>query len=228
MLDINALKSFGRVQKYLKGQYLFQQGDAGENMYIILAGKVSVSISGAVGDNITVAELNAGNFVGEMSVLEGQPRSANVMVLEDAITLSIDKTNFIQFIASKPEWAFKIMQALSNRLRKVNEKLTATQFREEDIQKGVDKFVPNPSKTSSVIFPEGHGVYEQSVPSEYAEYLFERKVDCPICHTPFTAQVVRTTRLRLIKNEKDFRERHENSNNGSRDKHTIKVVRLMT
>lgn len=210
MLDINALKNFGKVQKYLKGMYLFQQGDPGADMYIILAGKVSVLISGAVGDNIQVAELSAGNFVGEMSVLEGQSRSATVVVLEDAVTLSIDQANFVKFIASKPEWAFKIMQALSNRLRKVNEKLTATQFKEEDIQKGVDKFIPNPSTTTSAIFPDGHSTYGIQVPGEYSEYLYDRKMACPVCQSEFTGQVMRTSRLRLVTTEKDFRERHEN------------------
>ena len=171
MLDINELKKFGKVQKILKGQYLFQQGDTGQNMYIILAGKVSVSIHSAVDAHITIAELVPGNFVGEMSVLENQPRSADVLTLEDTIVVSIDKINFIEFISSKPDWAFKIMQSLSNRVRKINEKLTANQMKDEDVLKGLQNFLPPTEKKDADIFPEKHKLYKKEVPAEKKQLI---------------------------------------------------------
>jgi hypothetical protein len=215
MSDINELRNFGKVQKFPKGQYIFQQGDPGREMHIILAGKVSVTIHSAVGDQIELTELVPGNFVGEMSVLENQPRSASVLTLEDTITLAIDCENFLRFMTNKPEWAMKIMQSLSNRLRKVNEKLSSVQMREEDVQAGLQKMMPGQassvlsSESKAAIYPDGHGQYDIAMPEEYRDYLFDRKVQCPVCQREFTAKAVKSTRLRLKEVTRDFREKHD-------------------
>ena len=216
MLDVSELKKFGVLKKYPKGTIIFNQGDPGEEMLIILTGKVSVSINSDFGGVINIAELTPGNFVGEMSVLESQPRSATVTALEDTIVLTIDKTNFLNFITNKPEWAFKIMQALSSRIRKINEKFAKSNMKEESIQEIIEKIIPkNEQKQKDtnqnlIIFPPNHKNYDLNTPQEYSQYLYQKEITCPVCNNIFQVIAVKVTKLRLVKITDDFREIHEN------------------
>ncbi len=200
--------------RFQPGQYLFQQGETGKNMYILLKGKVTVSLNSVIGDPIKVAEMLPGNFVGEMSVLESLPRSANVQAAEDTVALSIDQQNFLAFITSKPDWAFKVMQSLSSRVRKINEKLSADQMNDEDVIKGLEKTSVRKNDTVDStlpsIFPEGHGSYQAEVPEYHSEFLYDKSITCPVCDHQFPVRAIRTSRLRLSKITRDFREIHEN------------------
>lgn len=213
MADLNELSQFGKLYRFEAGQYLFQQGDTGANMYIILKGKVTVSLESAIGEPIKVAEMLPGNFVGEMSVLEKLPRSATVQAAVETIALSIDQDHFLDFINSKPDWAFRVMQSLSSRVRKINEKLSSSQMNEEDIQKGLEKASIRKNEPAegleSPLFPEGHGSYQAEAPEAHGVYLYDKNVTCPVCDHGFSVRAIRTSRLRLVKTTQDFREIHE-------------------
>ncbi len=214
MSDLNELTQFGKLIRFKSGQYLFQQGETGSNMYIILKGNVTVSLDSAIGDPIKVADMQPGNFVGEMSVLERLPRSANVQATEETVVLSIDQEHFLEFIISKPDWAFKVMQSLSSRVRKINEKLSSTQMKDEDVQSGLAKASVKTTGESdgmlSALFSEGHGDYEAIAPEEHGTYLYDKNISCPVCDHNFPVRAIRASRLRLAKSQKDFREIHEN------------------
>ena len=76
------------------GATLFTQGDPGDAIYLIVAGKLHIHVQAPDGSEISVSELGAGNCVGEMALLTGQPRSATVTVLQDCELLRLALASF--------------------------------------------------------------------------------------------------------------------------------------
>lgn len=103
---------------YDSGDIMIRQGDSGNCMYYILAGKVGVFLDHGTERQKNVAELAEEQFFGEMSLLNQAPRSATVVALEDNTCVqAISRENFKEFCTEYPERVFAIMQQLSERLR---------------------------------------------------------------------------------------------------------------
>lgn len=102
-----------------KGQLIFLEGDLGNEMFIIQTGKVRI-FKNIDGFDQTLTILEKGDFFGEMSVLEGLPRSASAEAEEDCELIKINSANFVAMIKSNVEIAIRIMRKLSLRLREAN------------------------------------------------------------------------------------------------------------
>ncbi|MCK5673353.1 MAG: cyclic nucleotide-binding domain-containing protein, partial [Spirochaetales bacterium] len=74
--ELDSLYSHMNIEKYKEGQVLFNEGEAGEHMYIILSGSVSISVNTPDGKILEIAEITEGNFFGEMSIFDRSVRSA--------------------------------------------------------------------------------------------------------------------------------------------------------
>lgn len=108
--------------RYQKGELIFQEGDLGNEMYVIQSGKVRI-FKNINGLDQTLAVLEKGDFFGEMAVLEGIPRTASAEVEEDCELIRIDSANFVAMIQANPEIAIRIMRKLSIRLRETTDQL---------------------------------------------------------------------------------------------------------
>jgi CRP/FNR family cyclic AMP-dependent transcriptional regulator len=103
---------------------LFRAGDAGDAMYIIERGKVRICVQATDGHEVTLTELGRGDFFGEMALLDGQRRSANAVVAEDARLAVLSREHFLSFImGGNPSVALEMLTALANRLRHTDELL---------------------------------------------------------------------------------------------------------
>jgi uncharacterized membrane protein len=102
---------------------LFRAGDAGDAMYIIERGKVRICVQATDGHELTLTELGRGDFFGEMALLEGQRRSANAVVADDARLAVLSREHFLSFMRSTPNVALEMLTALANRLRHTDELL---------------------------------------------------------------------------------------------------------
>jgi CRP-like cAMP-binding protein len=105
-----------------KGDLIFSEGDLGNEMFIIQSGKVRIFKNIDRFDQ-TLTVLEKGDFFGEMSVLEGLPRSASAEAEEDCELIKINSANFVMMIKSNIEIAIRIMRKLSLRLRETNAQL---------------------------------------------------------------------------------------------------------
>ena len=106
---------------YNDGETILREGEPGDCMYYILAGRVGVFLRCGTPEEKKLAELEEGQFFGEMGLLDGQPRSATVVSLEkDTCVQRIDRAGFGEFYAQYPDKVFDIMQQLSRRLRTAN------------------------------------------------------------------------------------------------------------
>jgi CRP/FNR family cyclic AMP-dependent transcriptional regulator len=106
------------------GAVICKQGDPGDCMYVIEAGRCSVSIRGEGGSPIPVATLNAGEIMGEITLVDSQPRSADVSALGHVSAYRIDRSEFELLRAALHPAAFKVLRRIAltvcGRMRAVN------------------------------------------------------------------------------------------------------------
>ena len=119
----SALRALLEVEQRSAGSSLFQTGDAGDSMYLIEGGRVRIHIRDADGDDVTLAELARGDFFGEMALLDGKPRSASAMVVEDARLAVLQRDDFLAFVRRNPEVSLRMLAAITTRLRKTDDLL---------------------------------------------------------------------------------------------------------
>src|SRR5512144_796422 len=115
-----ASESFEKYRvSFGKGEQIFAEGDLGSEMFILQTGKVRI-FKNIDGFDQTLTVLEKGDFFGEMSILEGLPRSASAESEEDCELIKINSANFVAMIKSNIEIAIRIMRKLSLRLREAN------------------------------------------------------------------------------------------------------------
>jgi len=114
---------FARFGKEVpKGTVLFRENEPGQEMYIILSGKVRISKKVREIEK-TLTILDKGDFFGEMSILNNKPRSATAEVVEDAKLLVIDPQTFETMVRNNAEIALRIIKNLSARLQEADNQI---------------------------------------------------------------------------------------------------------
>jgi small-conductance mechanosensitive channel len=114
LLHTVATESAERV--YAAGEAVIRQGESGASMFLVLLGRVEVTASEAGGPPVRLAELAAGDYFGEMSLLTGAPRVATVTALEEARLLEVGKEVFGHALATRPELVDELGRALQLRM----------------------------------------------------------------------------------------------------------------
>ena len=105
------------------GEVLFREGDAGNVMYVIAEGSLRVE-KGSGDDAQILTTLNAGEFVGEMSVLIGSRRTATVIAEEDCDLLPYDADTLESLLQRSPTIALRIIRLLASRLKDTTDRAT--------------------------------------------------------------------------------------------------------
>ena len=103
------------------GSVIVSQEEAGDALFVIASGKVKVVLYGETGREIILSILKAGDFFGEMALLDRQPRSANVVAIEDSQLLGLDREAFQTHLTAHPTTALAILAQMSRRLRHADE-----------------------------------------------------------------------------------------------------------
>jgi CRP/FNR family transcriptional regulator, cyclic AMP receptor protein len=110
------------VQKFSHGEIIFREGDSSSEMFVVRSGQVEISKS-VGGHSLRLATLDRGSFFGEMSLLEGLPRSATAHAIGDVSLLVLRPGSLLLQIRRDPTFAFELLQQLSGRIRDLDEKL---------------------------------------------------------------------------------------------------------
>jgi CRP/FNR family cyclic AMP-dependent transcriptional regulator len=120
------MDGLGKV--YGDGEVVVRQGDTGDCMFSIQAGRVEVVREADAGP-VRVAVLQEGDIFGEMAILDKEVRSATVRALGEARVLTIDKRTFLRRIQEDPSIAFNLARALCGRIRRLNAEVAALKGR---------------------------------------------------------------------------------------------------
>lgn len=126
--ELITLAAFSKEKRFAAGASLFQEGDAGTEMYVIQEGRVLISkfIPGAGEEALAILE--RGDFFGEMSLIDGEPRSADARAYNGPLTvLALDQQTVYEVLSMDPHAALEFLQLLcrliATRLREIDEKV---------------------------------------------------------------------------------------------------------
>ena len=125
--DIEALSGYMQAYEASDGTTLFREGEKGTYMCLIIEGKVDVYKEDHNDRKKIVATIGSGKTLGEMAIIDGEPRSATAIVAEPTTLTILTETNFLRIVSEKPTLATKILlkvaRLLSQRLRQTSGQL---------------------------------------------------------------------------------------------------------
>jgi CRP/FNR family cyclic AMP-dependent transcriptional regulator len=121
--DSRRIAALLQKQTLRKGDALFREGEEGNSLYMIIAGKIKIVRQSRDGDEMILAVLSAGDFCGEMALLDGMPRSADAVAIEETHLYGLNRKDFIAYVMNNETAVKAILSALSKRLRKADDYL---------------------------------------------------------------------------------------------------------
>jgi CRP/FNR family cyclic AMP-dependent transcriptional regulator len=117
--EFSQLQHIFVTRSYRKNQVIFLEEETGDYMYLVLTGKVKVTKSGSSGKERILAIHQAGDFFGEMSLLDGKTAPATVSAMEDSKIISVSGTDFHRYLMNNQKVLLQIINVLCARLRQV-------------------------------------------------------------------------------------------------------------
>ncbi len=98
---------------FAAGQVIFEEGQPGRAMYVVNAGTVDLTIGGTV-----VERVEKGGILGEMALIDNEPRSATATAITECELVAIEKPRFAYLVQQMPYFSIKVMEVMARRLRK--------------------------------------------------------------------------------------------------------------
>jgi len=122
--EIESLARVASRKKYPKDTVVFFENEQGDSFLMILDGRVKVTILGDDGREIILSVLGPGDFFGEMSLLDNEPRSATTIAVEESELLSVLRADFQNVISGNVQAALALVRILTSRLRHANHQIS--------------------------------------------------------------------------------------------------------
>ncbi len=118
--ELDAIVRLASEKQWPRGATIFQKGDEGSSMVAILSGRVRVSSISTEGREITLSFINAGEVFGEIALLDGKPRSADVVAIEPTHALIVERRVFLPFLKQNEDLFLRMLVVLCERLRQTS------------------------------------------------------------------------------------------------------------
>jgi CRP-like cAMP-binding protein len=121
--ELARLADVSRERSYPKNSVILFEDDPGDALYMVVNGQVKVVLIGEDGREVILSVLHEGDFFGEMSLVDDEPRSAHVIAMQDANLLVLRREDFQRKLQETPTLAFGMLRELSRRLRRADDKI---------------------------------------------------------------------------------------------------------
>lgn len=121
----SALSSSVGKRRFKRGELIVEQGKKTDTLFVMLSGRARVLVRDRNAREVILASLKAGDYIGEISLIDNSPHSASVEAEVQTDVLMLGRAEFIRCLAESPAMAFAVMQGLVQRLRKADEKITS-------------------------------------------------------------------------------------------------------
>ncbi|MGY8781244.1 MAG: Crp/Fnr family transcriptional regulator [Fidelibacterota bacterium] len=122
---------------YEKGQMILLEESSGETFFIITKGAVKVTRLSVDGREVILAILGESDFFGEMSLLDGEGRSANIVANDDSTVLTLSRRDFLDCLESFPKIAIALLEELAVRLRKSDQQIKSLSLSDSEQRIGI-------------------------------------------------------------------------------------------
>lgn len=132
--QINAFRDLARAEReqiipfchgrlYKPGQYIVSYQDDGRDVFFIVSGRVQAINYGSSGHQVTLQDLEAGEMFGELSAIDGEPRSSHVVTVTDSIVVAMTPESFMQLLENHPVVARATLRRLTGMVRHLGKKV---------------------------------------------------------------------------------------------------------
>ncbi|TYC51181.1 Crp/Fnr family transcriptional regulator [Rhodobacterales bacterium] len=122
------LAAFAHIKRYSAGDTIFDMGSPGQSMMAIAEGSVRVSVLTPSARDVTLSELKAGDVFGEIALLDGGERSANVKALTNCTLFVLERRSLIELLHRNPELSIRLIELLCQRVRRSDERMMEIAF----------------------------------------------------------------------------------------------------
>jgi CRP-like cAMP-binding protein len=121
--ELDSVLAHATTKRFARGSTILRKADPGTGMIVVLSGRVRVGAMSTEGKEITLAILGQGELLGELSLLDGQTRSADATALEECVVLRVERGQFLRILQGNTDLCLRLMVVLCERLRKLNSTL---------------------------------------------------------------------------------------------------------
>jgi CRP-like cAMP-binding protein len=126
--ELDLLLTYTTTKRVKKRAFLCRRGDPGHQLFAVMEGRLRVVGEGGEGREVVFNFMDPGDVIGEISLLDAQPRSASVEAVEDATLLALHRRDLLPFFERNPKAAMKLATVLAERLRRISELVEDTVF----------------------------------------------------------------------------------------------------
>lgn len=118
--ELAALAKLAVEQQVRRDAAVVRRGDAGSSLMILVAGRLRAGSTSAEGREVTLGVMQAGAVLGEIALLDGQPRSLDVTAMVDSTLLVVERRDFLPFLTARPALMLRLMELLCDRVRRAS------------------------------------------------------------------------------------------------------------
>ena len=126
--SLGAITQTLRARRFRRGEVLFHEGDPGDALFVVASGAVKVVVPSEEGEEAILATLRRGDFLGELALLDGAPRSASAVALEVTEALALPRDQFLALVAGEPAIRDALLASLSGELRRLTTHVAELHF----------------------------------------------------------------------------------------------------
>ncbi|MCK4578809.1 MAG: Crp/Fnr family transcriptional regulator [Candidatus Marinimicrobia bacterium] len=135
--DLQTIMDMAVKRSFPKGKMIVIEEDQADTLYIIEKGSVKITRLNEDGREVILAILGSAEFFGEMALLDGQGRSANVMALEDAVLYTLNRRDFLDVLNRFPSISIQLLREMAIRLRKSDQQIKSLSLSDAEHRIGI-------------------------------------------------------------------------------------------
>ena len=135
--DLNKIAERMIQRTYAKGQMILLEDDLGQTFFVIGGGSVKITRLSDDGREVILAMLGESDFFGEMSLLDGAGRSANVVALDSSEVLTLSRNDFLEILQEYPKISISLLEELTQRIRKSDQQIESLSLSDVEQRIGI-------------------------------------------------------------------------------------------
>ena len=135
--DLNKIAERMVLRAFTKGQMILLEDDLGQTFFVIGGGSVKITRLSDDGREVILAMLGESDFFGEMSLLDGAGRSANVVALQASEVLTLARNDFLEILQDYPKISISLLEELTQRIRKSDQQIESLSLSDVEQRIGI-------------------------------------------------------------------------------------------